>query len=100
MLVPMEPEPLTKAIAAPSGDQAGSNSSAGFEVHCVSFPVATSTTQISKLPLKARSDENAIRFPSGEKDGSRSSAWPSVNCRIPVPSGLISQMWNVPPLND
>src|SRR5207237_4698007 len=72
---PAELVPLTKAMFFPSADHAGSNTSRLLsKVLCVKAPVATSTVEMSKLPLNARSDENAIVEPSGDTRGSRSAA--------------------------
>src|SRR4051794_37895460 len=92
-IVLLVPTVSTKAISVPSGDQAGSYSSAGAFVHRGSSPLATSTGQMSSEPSSAGAEEKGMGVPSGGKAGSRSSYGPLVSWRRPVPSGRTTQTW-------
>ena len=84
----------TCTTRSPSGANAGSNSWPASSVHWVSWPVATSTDQMSYVP--PRSEENTISSPSGDQRGSRSSKPPEVTWVGSEPSGSAVHTWNRP----
>ncbi len=84
----------TNAIRRPSGDQAGSYSSAAVSATAVICPEARSSRWMPYEP--ERSAENASRSPAGANRGSRWSYGPEVSCRRPDPSGRITHRSNVP----
>ena len=75
-------------MAEPSGDQAGSLSSAALFVRFVTPVPSAFMTKISSLPVRLLT--KAISEPSGEKAGAPSSASVLVSRVWPLPSAFIT----------
>src|SRR5579862_3506028 len=81
----------------PSGDHVGNASQAGSEVNRVVFPLAISSSQMSRFCVAGSVRSKAIRFPSGEIIKVRYiPGSPEVPTTLPCRSNQVRRPWTPP----